>query len=145
MTLPSPTTSTFDPKLVTISFMGIVLSEFADGTFVTVKQARPSFKRKVGAQGSTERINSNAFEYDIEFVLQQTSPSNGDLSAIALADKLTNSGKGELQVSDLGGTSKFFAASAWIETPADMALGDDLNNKTWKLHTGLGELFNGGN
>lgn len=143
--MANPTVKTYDPKQVVVSFMGLVITGWAEGTFITVKRAGAGFKRKRGATGDVDRVNTNTFELDIEFNLKQTADSNGDLSVIAAADQLANTGKGPFQIKDLGGTSLGYAPEAWIEQGADLEMGDDLSPRKWKLQTGPAEMFVGGN
>ena len=136
---------TYDPKLVVLTFMGIIISGYADGTFINAKASGPAFKHKKGADGSVDRVNTNTWDLDIDVTLKQTANSNGDLSTIFLADKLSNAGKGELKIKDLNGTSLIFAPQAWITDGPDGAFSDDLTNRVWKLHTGPAEVFIGTN
>lgn len=143
--MADPYVRTYDPKLVTVTFMGLVLSGFAEGTFITAKPAGPAFKRKRGGTGTVDRVNTNTFELDIELALKQTAEDNGDLSTIAAADALSNTGKGVFQIKDLGGTTLVYAPQAWISESATVDMGDDLTPRKWKFETGPASKFVGGN
>ena len=140
-----PTVRTYDPKLVIVTFMGLVITGYAEGTFLNAKPSGPAFGHKKGADGSIDRVNKNNLDLEIELTLKQTAPSNGDLSVIHQADKLLNTGKGPFKIKDLNGTTLVFAPEAWIEQAPDAAFGDDLTPRTWKFHTGPAEAFIGGN
>lgn len=143
--MPNPHVKTYDPKLVVVTFMGMVITGFAEGSFITAKPTGPAFKRKRGGAGDVDRVNTNTFELDIELALKQTADSNGDLSTIGIADQVANAGKGEFQIKDLGGSTLVYAPEAWIAESAAVELGDDLTPRKWKFETGPADKFVGAN
>lgn len=136
---------TYDPKMVTISFLGQTLSGFADGTFITITRSGNLFNKKKGAAGDVERINTNALDFSVELTLQQTAASNQVLSGLANADSVGNVGVGPLQVKDLNGDTLFLAPQAWIAKDPDVTYGDDTNGRTWLFETGDAGLNLAGN
>jgi len=136
---------TFDPKQVIITFGPVIITGFAEGTFITIVQSGPSFEKVKGADGSINRINKNANDHTATMTLQETSISNDALSTIHIADKLSNTGKHPLTVTDLSGTSKFFAPQAWITQPPDAEKADVLSTREWAFDTGIAAHFIGGN
>lgn len=136
---------TYDPALVTVSYGGNDINGFADGTFVTVTRNSDIFTLTVGSDGEATRTKSNDRSGRIEIVLQQSSPSNDILSAIAVADELSNSGVNPIQVKDNNGTSLASGESAWIVKRPDSPYGKETDNRTWILETNCLDHFVGGN
>lgn len=133
-------TKSYDLKLVTISFLGVVLNEgLNDGDFITIKRKGPFTVTKTGADGEKVVIKSYDKGADIEISLLPTSLSNNFLSqAIALARATPGSvGAGPLQVSDRNnGAVLGHAEHAWIVQEPDIARGKELGTNTWKLEAG---------
>jgi hypothetical protein len=147
------TVRTFDPSQVKITLAlpstATVLSGYADGTFVKITRSGAAFEKKKGADGTVDRCNRNAYDFEVEITLKQTSPYNAILAGILAADQLSNSGVFPLTIVDLSGPtgapSTFFAPQAWIEKDPDVEYGDSLKNHTWKFQTGAGTNFIAGN
>lgn len=136
---------TFDPKKCIITFGTVTLLGFAEGTFVTITPSGPSFEKAKGADGSIDRVNKNADDYTIATVLKRTSPTNASLSALLIADKLSNTGKLPFTVKDIGGTSLFFAPIAWIQGFPTAADSDSIETREWMFDTGIASNVIGGN
>lgn len=143
------TVRTFDPAQVKITFGATVLSGYADGTFVKITRSGDAFEKKKGADGTVDRINKNAYDFEVEITLKQTSPYNGILSGLLAADQLSNLGVLPMTVVDLSGPtgapSTFFAPQAWVMKDPEVDYGDALKNHTWKFATGAGANFIAGN
>jgi hypothetical protein len=145
----STTVRTFDPSKVIVAIAGVgVISGFADGTFVKVTRSGSAFEKKRGAAGEIDRINKNAYDFEVEITLKQTSPYNAVLSGLLAADQLSNQGIFPLTITDTSASSVsatppsvFAAPSAWIEKDPDVDYADSLKNYTWKIATGVGANF----
>ena len=127
---------TYDPKQVKISFFGIPISGFAEGTFITATPSGDRFSKAVGADGEVGRAKSNNNTHEVTLTLLQVSPSNDVLNGFLQADKLTNAGKGPLQIVDLSGTTVMMWKDAWIKTPPDVELGNEIGERAWVFDTG---------
>jgi hypothetical protein len=136
---------TYDPKKIVVTFGTVIITGYADGTFVSIAQNGDSFEKVKGADGTVERVNKNADDYAVTITLKQSSMTNDALSTIHIADKLSNTGKFPLTVKDLQGTSLFFAAQAWIAKPPDSERSDASSNREWRIDTGIAANFIGGN
>jgi hypothetical protein len=136
---------TYDPKFVTVTFGPVIISGFAEGTFVNVARNGDLFEKSRGADGSVDRVNKNARDGRVTVTLKQTSRTNDQLSLIAEQDLLSNTGKYPLTITDKLGTTFVFAAQAWIAKDPDPDLADSLSNREWIFDTGLMEKFIGGN
>ena len=136
---------TYDPKKVIVVFGPVIMTGFAEGTFVGIAQNGDSFDKAKGADGGVDRINKNANDYAVTVTLKKTSPSNDELSAISIADKLSNTGVLPMTVKDLSGNSLFFAAQAWIGKEPDPEDADTMPTRQWRIDTGIAANFIGGN
>jgi hypothetical protein len=138
---------TYDPTAVTVSFGALILSGFADGTFVTVSRSNDAFTKVSGADGTVSRAKSADRSGEVTVVLQSTSPSNLLLSAIALEDEVITSGVGVLPlvVKDAEGSSVYFAGSAWIRKTPDGEFSKEITDRTWIFDTGQLDMLAGGN
>ncbi len=143
--MPDTNVRTYDPKLITMVFGAVIVTGIAEGTFVTIAQNGDSFEKVRGADGGVDRINKNANDYSVTLTLKRTSLTNDALSAIAILDKNSNTGKFPLIVKDLNGTSLFFAEQAWIAKEPDPEEGDTMPTREWRFDTGIAKQFIGGN
>jgi hypothetical protein len=136
---------TYDPKQVVVTFGGIIVSGYAEGTFISIASNGDSFAKRKGSDGSVDRINMNVYDYSVTLTLMMTSPTNALLSAALIADKETNTGVVPLTVTDLSGNSVFTAAQAWIAKDPDDEYGDSLATREWRIDTGAAVKSTGGN
>ena len=143
--MPDLSLRSFDPKLIKISFGATLLTGFAEGTFVKVSRNGAAFEKSRGSDGSVDRINKNALDFTVTVTLKQTSPINAILSGLMLADQLKNNGVLPLVIKDLGGSTLFTAAQAYISKDPDQEFGDSLTTREWTFETGIAANLVGGN
>ena len=136
---------TFDPKQTSLIFGAKIISGFADGTYITVERNEQLFNLKVGVDGEATRAKSNNLSGKVTFVLMQSAQSNDDLSAIALADELSNSGVLPLLAKDGSGTSIFSALTAWLQKFPNAEFAKEASTRTWVIETDNLQMFIGGN
>ena len=124
---------TYDAKLVTITFNGIIVNDFADGDFVAISGMNENFNYVSGADGSENRNNQNITGVDVVITCSQTSTTNDLFSAAHTADKLSNQGKGPLLIKDLNGTTLVSSGQAYIKGFADITMGNSLGTREWNF------------
>lgn len=139
------TVRTYDPSEVRILVGALVLTGFADGTFVKINRSGDAFEKKRGADGTIDRINKNAIDFEVEFSLKGTNPQNATLSGILAGDQASNKGIFPLTIQDMSGNSIFEGPQSWIKKDPDQEFADALNNRTWKIDTGAAANLIGGN
>lgn len=139
------TVRTYDPSQVLVIVGAAVMAGFGDGTFVKITRSGDAFEKKRGADGTVDRINKNAVDFEVEFSLKRTSPLNAVLSALLVADQASNKGTFPLTIKDKSGSSVFAAAQAWVKKDPDTEYADTLGNYTWKFDTGAGAHLVAGN
>lgn len=124
---------TYDPKQVLVLVGGVPMGGFTDGAFVSVSRDEDSFTKVVGADGETSRSKRNNRSGSMTLTLHQTSPSNDVLSALAIADELSNAGVVPVMVKDSSGRSILFSALGWIRKPADSSFSAEIEDREWVL------------
>lgn len=143
------TVRTYSPSEVNVLVNGIPIAGFADGTFIKIVRNGDAFTKKKGSDGTIDRVNNNAFDYEVEFVLRRTSPFNAVFSGLLAADQISNEGIFPLTITDNSGPSNgpslFAATQAWFRKDPDVEYADTLGNYTWKIDTGIATNFIGGN
>ncbi len=87
----------------------------------------------------------NASDFEVIVTLMQTSLTNDALSALVLTDRVSNTGIRPLTITDLNGTTLFFARQAWVQADPNDEDADSLGSREWTFGTGPAEKFTGGN
>lgn len=137
-------TKTYDPDKVIVTFLGIPMSGYADGTFISVERNEDAFALTVGADGETARTRNQNRSGTITLTLMQSSSSNDTLSAAAAADELTGLGIGALAIKDAFGTTLCIAPNAWIKKMPTTEFGKELANREWVFETDYVQMIVGG-
>lgn len=136
---------TFDPKQFSIIVGGKIISGFADGTFIKITRHEQAFMLKVGVDGEGARAKSGNRSGTFEVSIMNSSASNDDLSAFALADEISGSGVVPVLVRDGSGRTVAEATTAWVQKFPDSEFGKEIGERTWILETDEIVLFIGGN
>lgn len=123
----------YDPALVTVTFKGVIIRGYADGTFVNVARDEDTFSKSSGAGGDTVRVRNRNRNGKITITLQAESPTNDQLSAIASLDESTGLGIGSVQVKNGNGTTLCGSAKAWLVKPADTEYAKDAGTREWQI------------
>lgn len=135
---------TYDPKLLVVTFSGVPLLGFADGTFLTVERSEDMWNEVTGADGITSRAKTNNKSGLATLTLVQTSPSNDVLSALAQADEDFNTGVRPFTATDLEGTTKIFSALGYVKRIPSSEYGKEITNREWQLFLADTKIFVGG-
>lgn len=134
----------YDPNAWPLIIAGNIISEFFDGTFITVEKMEDDFSEHVGAGGDVALARVRDERVQITFVLQQGSPSNDVLSALLETHKATNIPPGAAMIKDNLGTSQVSGDSCWITKGANIELGTTILGRTWVVKIPRARLFVGG-
>ncbi len=132
----NPLVMTYDPKKVIITFGGVPIGGFADGTFIQVDPNGDSFAKKVGADGEVVRSLSNDNTHTVQITLLQTSLSNAYLRTVLNTDKITGLAMLPLSISDLNGVELKFWPQAWVSVEPGFGRAKEDTDVQWTLHTG---------
>lgn len=136
---------TYDPKQVSVIVGGKIMQGFADGTFVMVERDEQAFTKKIGVDGEGTRAKSNNKGGKVTITLMQSSSSNDDLSAIAAADELNNSGVVPILIRDASGRSLYSALTAWVQKQTNGEFAGEVSHREWVIDTDELIMFAGGN
>jgi len=136
---------TYSPKKVSITVAGVIITGYADGTFVSVERAADAFTKVVGSDGEVGRVHSADRSGKITITLQQTSESNDVLSALQIADETTLTGKFPVVVKDTNGTSLYMAGDAWIMKNPNAEYSNGMSTREWSIECADLVAFAGGN
>ncbi|RZL29674.1 MAG: DUF3277 family protein [Sphingomonas sp.] len=136
---------TYDPNGISLSVAGKLIKGFSDGTFVTIARNNDMFSDKTGCDGKTTRVKTNDKSGYVQFVLQQSSASNDDMSAIIAADELDNAGVVPVMVRDTSGRTTASSLSAWFARYPQVDYSKDVSDRTYMLRCDSLDIFVGGN
>ena len=137
----SISTMTYDPKLIVVSFQGIIIKGYAAGTFVTARRDSPEWGKVTGVGGGSGRYQSLDNSGTMSVTLIQNSISNRDLSILQASARalsavgLGGSSAGVFTIFDDIGDVLVYATEAWITGPPDISYGMDLTDRTWNFQT----------
>jgi hypothetical protein len=137
----------YDPKSVVLAFGPILVSGYADGTFVIAERNEDNFVLMMGSDGEACRAKSNNKSGRVTVTLLQSSMTNDLLAAAAVIDERSTSGDGisPLLCKDNSGRGLFTAETAWIVKPATATYGREVENREWVFETNELIMFAGGN
>jgi hypothetical protein len=137
---------TYSPDNTVLTWGPIIFTGFAKGSFIKLmKPDVPQVKSEQGGDGEVARVLRKASPLRrMEATLLQTTLTNDQLAVQAELDRNTGAAVYPLQLVDLGGTSIFSAAEAWIEERPEQERAQDQTNRVWVL-AGIFEEKEGGN
>jgi hypothetical protein len=138
------TISTYDPALVFPSLAGIVLSGFADGTFIEAERSEDGFTLTVGASGEAARAQARNRSGRVTFTVLATSQVNDALSALAAQDELLSTGVGVFHMTEARGTTVLHAENAWIMKLPKIERNKEVATVEWVIECEDLEVFAGG-
>jgi hypothetical protein len=124
---------TIDAKKVLVSFLGLNLTGFAEGTYVDVEFPDDYVMMK-GAQGDVARVRQNDESAIVTLRLLPTSKSNADLAKVRILGRTTGLDFGPLSVTDLRDGYVVASAEAWIAKPAKRAWSQSGEIMEWTFH-----------
>jgi hypothetical protein len=133
----NPLAGNYDPKKLVITFGGVPIGGYADGTVLEIApNDADGVKKKVGADGEVSRSFSADNTHQITITLMQSSDSNAYLSGVRNADKLTGHSILPLAINDLSGGSMGFWPQAWIRGDPTWSYGKEDQERQWIIDTG---------
>ena len=130
-----------NPKKVLLSWGPILVSGYADGTFIEAARNNQSVNLAVGSTGAGCRAISNDKSGIVTVTLLQSAIINALLSASARLDEEAGSEVWPLLCKDLSGLDVIKAQSAWIQKPADGTYARETENRVWILETDVLDIF----
>jgi hypothetical protein len=141
---------TYDSKRIHMIVGGVPMSGFSPDTMVKATRDSDTFAKKKGVDGVVTRSHLHDRSGEFTFSLDQSSPCNDILSALAKLDEETDGGIVPILVKDslpssgsIGST--LVAAKAWIRKWPDVEYGKEATNRDWIFDVADYEVYLGGN
>ncbi len=136
---------TYNPALVVVSFQGVNITGFMDGTFVEAERDEDAFTKAVGATGDVARTRNLNKGGKITVTLMATAGANDMLAAMLAIDEGIGIGYGPFQIKDLSGTMQCFSAQTWIQKSPKIERAKESGSCVWVFDCAELEIFAGGN
>lgn len=134
----------YDPKQFVVTFKGILLQGWMDGTFCSVERDEDTYEAHAGADGDVTRVRKHNRIGKCTITLKAESSTNDRLSEVMRGDELRNDGVGELMVKNTNGTTVCHGADAWISKPPVVEGADTASGREWILTIADVDIFVGG-
>lgn len=126
---------TYDAKRVVVVVNSVILSGFGDTDKVSVERNEDSFTLQMGTDGEGTRSATNNRSGRFTITLQQSSPANAALAALALIDEKTKAGAFKIEVKDFNFGESYTANTAWFVKPPVGGFGVESSNREWVVET----------
>ena len=125
--------SLIDPSEFKLNIMGVNVTGFTKGTFVTVSRNDPTFTQKRSLKGKTQvRKNSKSF-YTFNFVLDSGVSSNAWIHVLyQMQETYGISFPIPVLFKDAMGTSTFFCKASYFQEP-QATFGNESTTREWNL------------
>ena len=138
---------TYYPNEVSLIAVGLPISGFAPGTFISIERNEDAFSLQIGSDGEGVRTRTNNFSGRITFTLQQSSALNDALSAIHNIDTRSPSGDGVLpsMIKDNSGRTLAAAETSWIVKHPTTEFGNEATDREWVIESDNLNMQVGGN
>lgn len=133
----------YSPATVFTTINGVPLTGFAE-QMIEFEYVEDDFSEDVGALGDVVRVQNLNRLAEVTITLQQTSPSNDTLAAMAFQGRHFGLGVGELQIKDLRGTTVMAAPFAWVKKQAPGGYAKTATERVWVLRCANAEIYVGG-
>jgi hypothetical protein len=121
----------YDPGLVTFSFAGILVVGYAEGTFLRAERMEDAVSLNVGSGGDVVRVINRNRSGFFTITLQNASPSNDLLSAVARQDELFGTGIGPAMLKNINSTLIISSPVAWIRKVPAIEFSKEATNNEW--------------
>lgn len=118
--------TTYDPKNVSVSVGGVIITGFADGTFVECSSASERHNTVVGAQGEVSVGVINDPRGTIKITLKQTSASVAYLNGIAKS-------KTPVAIHVAGAGETVSGSQALCKKLPDKSFGKDIGDRVFEF------------
>lgn len=135
----------YDPKAVVVTYQGVNVTGYQDGTFIEVERAADSFTKHVGSGGQVARSKSADRSGKITLTLMAVSPTNDLLSALLILDETSGLNYGSFQLKDLHGNLKCQAHETWIMKAPKVERAEKTGSVVWIFECSDIDIFAGGN
>lgn len=139
----------FDPSRHAVSFLGIQILDFQEGTWIDVERHEDQFTSKAGSLGDVVVNRSLDRRGKITLTLMSTGQTNDLLSAI-LADAeqfglISGLTLGTFSLKELNGFTRVHTESAWIMKQPKIERGNQSGSSVWVFEAAQLRMTSGSN
>lgn len=132
-----PTVKTYDPKKVTVIVGPVIVTGFAESTFINIETNGDGITAVVGCDQEIVRtIAPGSILRTITLTLLQSSDSNDELSLLANMDNQSGAGIVPLAIKDLSGRTVLAADQAWVAKKPTVVRSNNASdgNNAWTIY-----------
>lgn len=135
---------TIDPKDVIFIAAGLIITGYAQDTFIEVGRESNQVEDEVGAEGDVARRITNDKRGNITVTLLQTSRSNLILSGLARVDELSGDGIFPILIKDNRGGDLYLAPNSWIMKMPNVIYRAGVETRAWVFRCSNLQMVVGG-
>lgn len=121
----------YSPDQIKLSFNGVPVTGFMDGTFLDVERQEANFTMHTGSLGDVTRTRNLNKTGKVTFTLMQHAPINDLLTTFLVQDEAGDHPPGTLQCKDLTNNMRCHAQHAWIEKAPKVERGKESMGIQW--------------
>lgn len=122
----------YNPKDVNLILGGVVLTGYAEDSFITAERMEDSFTEYIGAKGEVSTSENANKTGEVTVTLASTSPSVSYLNELAL--KQGEQAVVSMQIVDLNNdTTKISGNEARVRKPASMEYGKEVGEREFVI------------
>ena len=132
-----PSVKTYDPKQVTVIVGPVIVTGFAESTFINIETNGDGITAVVGCDQEIVRtISPGSILRTITLTLLQSSDSNDELSLLANMDNQSGAGIVPLAIKDLSGRTLLMADQAWVAKKPNVVRSNNASdgNNAWTIY-----------
>lgn len=137
----------FTDVIISNNVISHIVTNFAEGTFISIEPVSERFVPTYGAKGEAYRSHNPVRAFDLTLTLSQTSHSNDILSTLLELDRASLEGTFTLTFKDSSGTTIFTEKDAYIgqEPSQGFSGGGSIESREWTIHLPSPDYMVGGN
>lgn len=126
----------FTDLIISNDLINHIVTNFAEGSFISVEPTSERFAPIYGAKGEPYRAHNAVNAFDLTVTLSQTSHSNDIFTRLLQLDRETLRGTFSLTLKDSSGTTLFSENSAYIGTEPSQGFagGGTIESREWTIH-----------
>jgi len=133
-------TRRYSPAQVKITFGGILISGYAEGTFIEVERNEDRYTTQVGSLGEVTRTQNLNRTGKVTLTLMQHAPINALLQGFIDLDELGDTDPQDLSIKDLSNSMRCHADEAWITKAPKIERSKDSATIQWTFECAAIEI-----
>ena len=135
----------YSPDTVSISWNGVTLNAYADGTFIEIEYMEAQWTLQMGSLGDGTRTKNLNKSAKVKVHIKAAAPVNDLLLAIALSDYVTGTGFGPFAMDESISHTRAHGAYAWVEKIPKIDRAKESGSVEWEFMCVSMDLLPGGN